>query len=335
MSRSHRTDLIDTSAASPRKAADDRAGGFVLPVKTPMSRTQLTKWLPYVLAALAVGLVLYRYPAGEIIAQGKEGTIWPLFPIALAGVIFGWPLIGLADYLVLSAAAPGRVRWWDCMRAKAGFGLLDTFGYAVGHGAYAVWIARFTGQRPALAAGTMLFIVNGDLISVTGVASLSMLMSPGIGDPILFIFPVVCITLLALIVVAPYKPFGQPPEVFSPWLLVPRTKGLGHAGVRALHTICWSLLTWSAAAAFGLTIPAWAFVAYLPLALLIGALPINVAGFGAVQTVWVFFFGEWESGARILAFNFLWTFFGAIAVIVRGLPFVRGVVREVERATTV
>ena len=92
-------------------------------------------------------------------------------------------------------------------------------------------------------------------------------------------------------------------------------------------------MTWSAA--FGLTIAAWAFVTYLPLALLIGALPINVAGFGAVQTVWVFFFCEWESGARILAFNFLWTFLAALAVIVRGLPFVRGVVREVERAKEV
>ena len=71
----------------------------------------------------------------------------------------------------------------------------------------------------ALAVGMVLyrFIMNGDLISVTGVASLSMLMSPGIDDPILYIFPVICIGLLALILVVPYKPFGEPPAAFGPW----------------------------------------------------------------------------------------------------------------------
>ena len=38
---------------------------------------------------------------------------------------------------------------------------------------------------------------------------------------------------------------------------------------------------------------------------LVGAMPVNVGGFGAVQALWLVF-EPWSSGPAILAFNFVW-----------------------------
>ena len=86
--------------------------------------------------------------------------------------------------------------------------------------------------------------------------------------------------------------------------------------------------TWIAARLFGLDIPFTVMAAYFPVVLLVGAIPINVAGFGAVQAAWLLFEGH-ATGAQILAFQFLWTLSLAAVVVLRGLPFVKGFVDEI------
>jgi hypothetical protein len=62
--------------------------------------------------------------------------------------------------------------------------------------------------------------------------------------------------------------------------------------------------------------------------MLVGALPINVAGFGAVQAAWLVF-SPWATGEQLLAFQFLWQLWMLLMVVARGAPFVRGAVRDI------
>ena len=94
------------------------------------------------------------------------------------------------------------------------------------------------------------------------------------------------------------------------------------------QTAVWVFATWLAMGAFGLDIPLVAVCIYLPVIMFVGALPINVGGFGAVQAAWLLF-AEYESAERILAFHFVWTLMVAAAVVLRGLPFVGQVLRDV------
>jgi hypothetical protein len=68
--------------------------------------------------------------------------------------------------------------------------------------------------------------------------------------------------------------------------------------------------------------------AYMPIVLVVGSLPINVAGIGAVQLAWLKL-APWSTGERVLAFSFVWQLLWGTCVVVRGLPFTRRVVTEI------
>ncbi len=72
---------------------------------------------------------------------------------------------------------------------------------------------------------------------------------------------------------------------------------------------------------------------HTPIILFVGAMPLNVGGFGAVTAVWLLM-TRWAPGEQLLAFQFLWNLMLAGAIVLRGLPFVRGVVREVDAVAT-
>jgi hypothetical protein len=90
--------------------------------------------------------------------------------------------------------------------------------------------------------------------------------------------------------------------------------------------------TWAAARAFGMPLPFGVVASHLPILLVIAAMPINVGGFGPIQAAWVAFFSPWASGSQILAFHFLWHALVFVAVLLRGAPFLRGVVADVTGA---
>jgi hypothetical protein len=93
------------------------------------------------------------------------------------------------------------------------------------------------------------------------------------------------------------------------------------------------IATWVAGRAFGLPVPLKAWASFLPVLLVIGAMPINVGGFGPVQAAWLMLFGPWASGPAILAFQFLWHLALITALFLRGAPFLRDVVADVAKPT--
>ena len=307
---------------------DTTSCGTVAP--SPVWRRWLVCVAPFVITGSVIAAILYKYPVNEIRRQLTGGDPLPAIPIALIGVIFTLLLVAWADQLVVRGAC-ASTRYWHVLKAKAGSSLLDVFGYVAGHGAYAVWIGRFTRTRAGLAGGAMLYIAAADLLSVCTVASVSLFFTGDVVPHTVHIIAGSVATVLCLfLVLGPYQLFGGF-TVFKPWALIPRWLGFAQVGLRIVHVVVWVCTTWIGARVFGLDIPLWAMGTYFPIIMLVGALPVNVAGFGAVQGAWLLL-TDFAPGAQILAFQLVWTVFVAGAVVLRGLPFVRGFVREIDRA---
>ena len=294
-------------------------------------RRLLLRWAPYVITAVVITALLHQFPLSEIAQHVQEGDWLPVIAIAAFSVIITLLLVAWADLLVIGGCC-GEPSYASMLSAKAGSSLLDVFGYVAGHGAYAIWIYRFTGVRAALAGGAMLYIMASDLLSVCLVASVAAFAAPaGETESVRLLAPSIAAFLLLCIALGPREILGRGLPVFKPWAVIPRRVGLVQVAIRTAHICFWVLATWSAAKAFGLDIPLWAMATYFPLIMLVGSLPINVGGFGAVQGAWLLLAGHADP-TQILAFNFVWTLVVSAALILRGLPFVRRVVQEVNGA---
>jgi hypothetical protein len=62
-------------------------------------------------------------------------------------------------------------------------------------------------------------------------------------------------------------------------------------------------LHYLAARAFGLEIPFWPMLAFLPVIFMLAALPVTVAHLGTTQAAWIFFFARYAPEPRLLAFS--------------------------------
>ena len=301
------------------------------PTESRSWKRRLLVALPYLVTAAVVGAILARYPIDQIVAEMGRGSWVGMIPIALAGTVASLFIVARADAEVVRGCG-GQVGNFDMVRAKGGSSLVDIVNYFAGHGAYAVWVARFAGLRAAPAAGSLIYIAASDLAALSVLASISMFFT-GVAVPetIRILAPSLAFVLLLFVAIGPYDLFGRGRvPLFEPWIRVPRHRGYLQIGLRIFHFVLWVGATWWAARSFGLDIPFASMAIFLPVILLVHALPISVAGFGAAQGAWLLFLDH-ASGPRILAFQFLWNLFTVGAVVARGLPFVRRVAEEVHR----
>jgi hypothetical protein len=121
------------------------------------------------------------------------------------------------------------------------------------------------------------------------------------------------------------------PAMLQPWRLLKLGPVFVQLVLRLAHIAWVALVIWLAARAFGIPLPLGPALVYLPIVLLVASLPINVAGFGAVQGAWLLLapFAP-MGGEQVIAFSILWQLCLAVGVVLRGAPFVRGVLREIE-----
>ena len=141
------------------------------PTNRPLRRW-IVRLAPYVITVAVITFLLRQYPLSRIVAEVIHGDWANMVPFAVIGVVLSLLAVSAADTIVVRAVC-GHARYRDLVRGKAASSLLDILGYAAGHGAYGVWFARFTGARPGLAGGSLLFIMASDLLSVCLVASIS------------------------------------------------------------------------------------------------------------------------------------------------------------------
>ena len=299
-------------------------------MRRPAWRVWARRLAPWVITIAVVTYLLTKYSLAQIVDEMQRGNALALAPVAAVMVLISLALVSSADLLVIRGIL-GRPSFGVIVRGKAASSLLDLLGYAVGHGSYAVWIARRGGTDALSAAGIMLYIMASDLASVCVVATVAVLAgAPNVPGFVVIGAPIVAGVLVLFKVVGPMKPLGErSPRVFHPWSELARAQAFGQLALRVANILVAGVGVWIALTAFGITVPLSAAIVRVPVILLVGSLPINVAGFGAVQAAWLLF-EPWASGEEILAFQFLWHLALFVAIALRGLPFVRRMVAEVD-----
>jgi hypothetical protein len=282
---------------------------------------RIVRVLPYVLTIAVIATLLSRYEWASISAAIAEGNVAGLFPIAFVQMLVSLALISVADRTVLAELYPAP-RVTDVAIAKAASSLLDILGYAIGHGGYALWIARGCSERRdgVGATGALLYLMASDLLGVTLVATGALVLTDATApEPLRIAAPAIA-GALGFTWILGWFGRGRGPRVLWAWRVVrPGAAGIQLA-LRVTQMVMFSAFGCIAARWFGIDLPWSAALTYVPIILLVGALPINVAGFGAVQAAWLLLV-PWAPAERILAFQLVWTVATTAAIAVRGLPF--------------
>jgi hypothetical protein len=295
-------------------------------------RVLLRRFGPYAIAGAALAAILSKYSIKDIFAEMQRGNALSLLPWAAVVLVVSLFLVSAADTLIIraSSAATGRPpAYWSVLMAKAGCGLLGALGYAAGHGGYGVWIARKTGIGARLTGGVVLYIISSELLAVSFVASLAVFVGGAEAPSNLKITAATLVVLLSLFKIVGPLLRGPRPSVFEPWRLVSPLRAVLQEVIRIVQISILVMCTWFAARAFGMPIPAEVMASYMPLSLIIGSLPVTIAGFGAVQGAWLLL-SPWASGEQVLAFSVLWQLSCMLVGFLRGIPFVRRVVAEID-----
>jgi len=286
-------------------------------------RRRALKWVPIALAGLVLFFLFRTYPPSEIAQEVTQGTCTWLFPIAFLAAVIGLLLVTLADRWVFGKSL-GPISYGRTLSGKAGSSVLDIVGYAASHGGYALWAARATKTQTGEGVGAMLYIMVSDLAAVCFVAALPILLTTvNVSPLIVFTTPAIALAAIFILVMPRHwRGEGSPRKWRRPFWLVDRRSGLCQLGLRIGQILVWVGATHWAAASFGLSIPLATMCAVAPLILLATALPMNVAGFGIAQGTWLLLL-DWAPAAQLLAFGLLWNFALAVAVVLRGLPFIK------------
>lgn len=282
------------------------------------------------MAGTILAVLLTKYSLEEILEEMGRGNWAGLAPIVLGLAVATLLVMALADWLVIRGLL-GEIGYFAVLRGKAATALLNVVHYAAGHGSYAVWIARRSGSDALTAGGVVLFIMASELTSVSVVTTIGVwLGGGGVPTAIQLTAPTVAAVFLFLKAIGPMRLLGDRlPRVFHPWSDLPPWRAFAQVLVRVGQIYTVSFGIWLGMRVFGVDAPLWACAVYVPVMLLVGAMPINVGGFGAVQAVWLLF-TPWADGERILAFAFLWQLMFGIAMVLRGLPFVRKIIAEID-----
>jgi hypothetical protein len=297
------------------------------------ARIWLRRLAPYAIAGTAIIAILSRYSLREIGRELARGDWLAVAPLALLLMLVNLLFVSTADSIVLRACsrAPG---WVGVLVGKAGSAVLGSIGYAAAHGGYGVWIARKTGAGVALTSGIVLYIMASELAAVSIVASGSIhIAGAEVERGLAIAAPSIALTLVLPQIAAPLGLLGKSGvKVFEPWSRVMPLAAIAQQATRVTQICSMVFITWLGARAFGMPIPLTIMAAYLPIVLVVGSLPVNVAGFGAVQLAWLQL-APWSSGEQVLAFSVVWQLMSGAAMVIRGLPFVRRVVSEIDEGT--
>jgi hypothetical protein len=286
--------------------------------------------LPYAVAALVIAFILHRYSITAIRAEMAKGNTLPLLPLALVTYVGSLFCVAAADSVVLRSkiGAAHVPSFLQMAKGKAASVLLHIVHYALGQGAYATWLARKTGLTLVRAGGLILYIVVNELGSVCLYATIVIL----VGRPSVPSAVLPTVAGIALAIIGSYFVVKSTRlerfALFETWVRVGRRRGLAQLGVRLLQHATTTTGTWYASKIFGLHIPLSVMLSYMPVILVVGSLPINVAGFGAVQGAWLLL-SPWATPEQILAFSVVWQAFSGLALVLRGLPFLRGVLADI------
>ncbi len=296
-------------------------------------RALARRWVPWLVAAVALALLFLRYPPGEVAEAMARGDALAVAPWLALVAVLGLATMALADWLVFSAFAPG-LRLFDVVRGRAGTTILMTIHYGASAGGYGVWLARRTGAGAAASSAAIGYQMLSDLCALLWFACGTALLW---GDRLPRRDAVVALCgagaggLTVLLVVGARVVPSRLGAFARAWRAIGAARFAASLALRIATLGVNVAGTIGAARAFGLEVPAGALAAGLPVIYVVGALPLNVLGLGAVTAAWVAVFQRFAPGAEVLAFQFLYQALSIALTVARGLPFLPSVLRDIAR----
>ncbi|HUH01550.1 MAG TPA: lysylphosphatidylglycerol synthase domain-containing protein [Kofleriaceae bacterium] len=301
----------------------------------PALRLWLRRLAPWVVTAAVLAAILYKYPIDRIYAELEQGDPLAVAPFAVLLPLCHLVVQAIWDRWIINAGTQSHLSYFQVVRGRAGTAVLLALGFAFSSGGYGLWIARRTGADVRTTLSVVVYGMMSTLIAICLIAGAAVWiggvhLEADAQRTIGVIAPAVAGALVILALIAPLLLVRRRNDArtLGAWARVgPGLFTVNLLG-RCLDVALIVGYTWLAARAFGLSLPLAVAASYVPIILFVGSLPINVAGFGAVQGAWLMF-TPWAPGERILAFQFVWHLMLSVVIVLRGAPFMRGVLREI------
>src|SRR5580765_9065390 len=254
---------------------------------------------PVVVTAAIFAFILRRVPFAAVEAALRDANLpWFLaLMMANTAFYFAW------DTLVLAVAVRwfhGPVPYRELLPVRAVSYVVGFFNTNLGRGALAAYLTRRL-HAPFLELGsTVLFLVLTEYTQLVLWAMLGLLgLRAEVSRSLLVVAAAVAIFWLVV-----------------RWLLAPRAWSISrtfrlatparYAQIVLLRaplffvSLC---LHYYAAHAFGIHIPFWQMLTFLPVIFMLAVLQVTVAHLGTTQAAWIFFFSDYAAAPRLLAFS--------------------------------
>lgn len=313
-------------------------GGHPGAVPPPDHLARSIRWLrrvlPWGVALALLYWVFSRVPLeafGEALSRGHFGWFLP----AMAGTM---AVIYLADCFAIYKTFSWftlPLTFKEVLRIRGASYLLSVINYNLGQGAIVLFAKRAKGLSLGLGTGTVLLLMGINLlvmVLLTG-GALVLGAAPRAATLMPWVIGLLVAFVLYLVAVALRPAFLVKVELFQPLL---RAGVLGHLQavlVRLPHLALVIFAHLLAMRAFDLRPPVDAFFAYLPVMLLISALPIAPQGLGTAQVAAVFFFSAYAPGtpeqqeATVLAYSLTASGTAMVFMLLFGLLWLRSAMR--------
>ena len=266
------------------------------------------------MATLAIfALILRRVPLAALSSALQEADYGLFLALMIPNTLFyfAW------DTLVLTIVIRwfhGPVPYRDLLPVRAASYVVGFFNTNLGRGALAAYLCRRL-RAPFLELGsTVIFLVLTEYTQLVLWAMLGLIgFRAEVTTSLLVVAAIVAVFWVVVFVYTKLHvtPTGALRRLFTPrdWSIL-RTFRMATLGryvaivmVRAPMFFVSLCLHYFAAHAFGIHIPFSQMLTFLPVIFMLAALPVTVAHLGTTQAAWIFFFSEYATAPRLLAFS--------------------------------
>jgi hypothetical protein len=258
-------------------------------------------------------LIARRIPLDRFLAALRDADYATFLALMVPNTIFYF----CWDTLVLKTAIRwfhGDVPYRDLLPARAASYVVGFFNTNVGRGTLAAYLWRRLNVPFLELGGTVIFLV---LTEYTQLVLWAMLGILGFRSEITTsLLPVAAGVAAFWILFFAYARLHLTPARALRWLFAPRewqlfrtfrrATALRYAQIvllRAPMFLVSLVAHYYGAHAFGIDIPFGQLLTFLPVIFMVAALPITVAHLGTTQAAWLFFFGQYATAPRLLAFS--------------------------------
>src|SRR5262245_20517721 len=271
-------------------------------VAAPSSASRAAVIRSTIAAALTIGifaLILRRVPFSALTAALRDADYRTFLALMIPNTLFyfAWDTLVLA---VVIRWFHGPVLYRDLLPVRASSYVVGFFNTNLGRGALAAYLCRRL-RAPFLELGsTVIFLV---LTEYTQLVLWSMLGFIGFRADVSrsLVGMAAAVAVFWIVVRVALAPRSW--SIVRTFRLATFWQYVQIVALRAPMFFVSLCLHYYAARAFGIRIPFVQMLTFLPVIFMLAALPVTVAHLGTTQAAWIFFFGQWASAPRLLAFS--------------------------------